>query len=158
MSAKLKKIVLLYSFLPVLLLPHLPQLHPPLTSLPVAVLLRSLLSSSSSFFLCRLSCSFILTPPPSPGSVKGCLRDGVSRGQIPHRARARPPPFAQRRPRRGFRLQIGVTGQQQSRQRQLFLQEEGPVDKQAAIRQPYGSPSGSWSGSCFTPVWVLIQH
>lgn len=63
MSAKLKKIALLYSFLPALLLPHLPRLHPPLTSLPVAVLLRSLLSSSSSFFLRRLSCSFILIPP-----------------------------------------------------------------------------------------------
>lgn len=29
MSAKLKKIALLYSFLPALLLPHLPRLHPP---------------------------------------------------------------------------------------------------------------------------------
>lgn len=67
MSAKLKKIALLYSFLPALLLPHLPRLHPPLTCLPVAVLLRSLLSSSSSFFLCRLSCSFILNPPPQSG-------------------------------------------------------------------------------------------
>lgn len=28
MSAKLKKIALLYSFLPALLLPHLPRLHP----------------------------------------------------------------------------------------------------------------------------------
>lgn len=76
---KQKKRALLYPFLPTPppLTPVLSE--PPLTSLPVAVLLLCL-----SSVLHDTSLALLFVPFPSPGSVKGYLRDRVSWGQILH--------------------------------------------------------------------------
>lgn len=147
----------MYSFLSALLLPHLPSAalppHPASTSLPVAGLLLLLLPLSLfqllSFSSVASCCFFFILLPTSPGSVKGCLWERVSWGQIPHRALDKPPPMAQRKPRRGLRLRIGVTGQPPSRKRQLSPREEGPVrSDNLSVSAP-----GSWSGFGFTVVW-----
>lgn len=79
LKGKKKKGALLYSFLPTPppLTPVLSE--PPLTSLPVAVLLLCL-----SSVLHDTSLALLFVPFASPGSVKGYLRDRVSWGQILH--------------------------------------------------------------------------
>lgn len=153
----------MYSFLSALLLPRLPSAALPspgfnfLTGRWAAAAAAAALTFSSSFFLLRrlLLFFFFILLPTSPGSVKGCLWEWVSWGQIPHRAQDKPPPMAQRQPGRG--VQAEDRGHRSAAEQEKTTL--APRGRSCAIRQPFGLRS-----RVLVRVWfsrlsgVLIQR